>query len=81
MKIDSAGISPAATIDSAQVPGSFAGRSFSQVPSRHEGVASVAELGRWLATQIGANQQSERQLQRLVDDGSAPLYERQVRRP
>lgn len=81
MKIESAGISPAATIDSAQVPGSFAGRSLSQVPSRQEGIASVAELGRWLATHVGSDQHSERYLQRLVDGDTAPLYERQVSRP
>lgn len=80
MKIDSTGISPAATKDREQVPGSFAGRSFSQVPSRQAGIASVAELGRWLASQIGTDQQGERQLQRLVDGDSAPLSERQVRR-
>ncbi|MBP3996489.1 T3SS regulon translocated regulator ExsE family protein [Pseudomonas koreensis] len=81
MKIDSAGLLPAATIDRAQVPGSFAGRSLSQVPSRQEGVTHVGDLGRWLATQVGADQQNERQLQRLADGDSAPLYERQVRRP
>ncbi|WP_123532507.1 T3SS regulon translocated regulator ExsE family protein [Pseudomonas fluorescens] len=81
MKIDSAGISPAVKTDEAQVSGSFAGRSLSQVPSRQAGVASVAELGRWLATQVATDQQSERLLQRLVDGETSVLYERQVRQP
>lgn len=81
MKIDSVGISPAVKTDEAQVSGSFAGRSLSQVPSRQAGVASVAELGRWLATQVATDQQSERLLQRLVDGETSLLYERQVRQP
>ncbi|MRU51637.1 hypothetical protein SAMN04490207_0614 [Pseudomonas gessardii] len=79
MKIESTGISPAATSDGAPISGSFAGRSFSQVPSRQEGGISVAQLGRWLAVQVEVDQQSEQHLQRLVDGEIAPLYERKVR--
>ncbi|WP_025131100.1 T3SS regulon translocated regulator ExsE family protein [Pseudomonas sp. PH1b] len=81
MKIDSAGISLAAKSDEVQVSGSFAGRSLSQVPSRQAGVASVADLGRWLATQVATDQQSEQHLQRLVDGDVSAVYERQVRQP
>ncbi|MFJ2481336.1 T3SS regulon translocated regulator ExsE family protein [Pseudomonas sp. NPDC087598] len=81
MKIDSAGIPPAVKTDEAQVSGSFAGRSLSQVPSRQAGVASVAELGRWLATQVTTDHQIEQHLQRLIDGDTSALYERQVRRP
>ncbi|WP_170947193.1 T3SS regulon translocated regulator ExsE family protein [Pseudomonas sp. Irchel 3E19] len=81
MKIDSVGISPAVKTDGARMSGSFAGRSLSQVPSRQAGVASVAELGRWLATKVATDQQSERVLQRLVDGDTSVLYERRVRQP